>query len=105
MAGFISTVRFLVKEGYVDEFIRMHYSPDGINQKGIGIEQYMTQTGDRTFTWIGLFESEDQIAGLRSHLVGELDKLRDLLEEISSELGLTDPSFAPVIWTNLRSYI
>ena len=44
MAGFISTVRFLVKEECVDEFIRMHNSPDGINQKGIGIKQYMTQT-------------------------------------------------------------
>ena len=32
MAGFISTVRFLVKEECVDEFIRMHNSPDGINQ-------------------------------------------------------------------------
>ena len=100
MAGFISTVRFLVKEGCVDEFMRMHNSPDGINQKGIGIKQYMTKTGDRTFTWIGLFESEDQIAGLRPHLVGELDKIRDLLDEISSEVGLTDPASGPVIWTN-----
>ena len=100
MAGFISTVRFLVKVGCVDEFIRMHNSPGGINQKGIGIKQYMTQTGDRTFTWIGLFESEGQIAALRPHLVGELDKIRDLLEEISSEVGLTDPASGPVIWTN-----
>ena len=100
MAGFISTVRFLVKEGCVDEFIRMHNSPDKIYQKGIGIKQYMTQTGYRTFTWIGLFEPEDQIASLRSHLVGELDKLRGLLEEISSELGLTDPASSAVIWTN-----
>ena len=100
MAGFISTVRFLVKEGCVDEFIRMHNSPDGINQKGIGIKQYMTQTGERTFTWIGPFESEDHMAELRSHLVGELDKIRDLLEEISPDLGLTDPASGPVIWTN-----
>ena len=93
-------MRFLVKEGCVAEFTRMHNSPDGINQKGIGIKQYMTQTGERTFTWIGLFESEDQIAELRSHLVGELDKIRDLLEEISPDLGLTDPASGPVIWTN-----
>ena len=38
MAGFISTVRFLVKEGCVDELIRMHNSPGGIDQKGIGIK-------------------------------------------------------------------
>ena len=45
-------------------------------------------------------EIDDQIAELRSHLVGELDKIRDLLEEISSEVGLTDPASGPVIWTN-----
>jgi hypothetical protein len=33
-------------------------------------------------------------------LVGELDKIRDLLDEISSEVGLTDPASGPVIWTN-----
>ena len=60
----------------------------------------MTQTGDRTFTSIRLFESEDAIADVRPHLVSQLDKLRELLEEISRELGLTDPSSGEVIWSN-----
>ena len=36
MAGFISTVRFLVKDGCVDEFIKAHNEPGGIDQAGIG---------------------------------------------------------------------
>ena len=60
----------------------------------------MTQTGDRTFTWIRLFESEDAIADVRPHLVAQLYKFRELLEEISRELGLTDPFSGEVIWSN-----
>tara|TARA_Y100000588_G_scaffold290661_1_gene309571 strand:- start:482 stop:664 length:183 start_codon:yes stop_codon:yes gene_type:complete len=60
----------------------------------------MTQTGDRTLTWIGLFESKYAIADVRPHLVAQLYKFRELLEEISPELGLTDPSSGEVIWSN-----
>ena len=60
----------------------------------------MTQTGDRTLTWIGLFESEDAIADVRPHLVAQFYKFRELLEEISPVLGLTDPSSGEVIWSN-----
>jgi hypothetical protein len=60
----------------------------------------MTQTGDRTLTWIGLFESKDAIADVRPHLVAQLYEFRELVEEISRELGLTDPSSGEVIWSN-----
>jgi len=60
----------------------------------------MTQTGDRTFTWIRPFESEDAIADVRPHLVAQLYKFRELLEEISPELGLIDPFSGEVIWSN-----
>jgi len=39
VAGFINTVRFLVKEECVDEFVRRHHEPDRIDQQGIGIKQ------------------------------------------------------------------
>ena len=57
----------------------------------------MIHTGDRTFTWIGMFKSETAIAKVRPHLVEQLDKIRDLLEEISSEIGVSDPSSGSVI--------
>jgi hypothetical protein len=100
MTGFISTVRSLVKHNCVDEFIKRHHEPGGIDQVGIGLKQYMIHTGDRTFTWIGMFKSETAIAEVRPHLVEQLDKIRDLLEEISPEMGVSDPPFGSVIWTN-----
>ena len=60
----------------------------------------MTNPGDRTLTWIGLCESEDAIADVRPHLVTQLYKFRELLEEIFPELGLTDPSSEEVVWSN-----
>ena len=100
MTGFISTVRFLVKEDSVDEFIKRHNSPEGIDQAGIGLNQYLIRTGDRTFTWISMFKSESAIAEVRPHLIKQLDKIRDLLEEISPELGVSDASSGSVVWTN-----
>lgn len=38
MTGFISTVRFLVKDNCVDEFIKRHHEPGGIDQVGIGLK-------------------------------------------------------------------
>ena len=100
MAGFISTVRFLVKHDCVDDFIKQHNEPGGIDQAGVGLNQYLIRTGDRTFAWIGIFESETAIAEVRPHLIEQLDKIRDLLEEISPEIGISDPASGPVVWTN-----
>ena len=47
-----------------------------------------------------MFESETAIAEVRPHLIEQLDKIRDLLEEISPEIGISDPASGPVIWSN-----
>jgi hypothetical protein len=47
-----------------------------------------------------MFKSETAIAEVRPHLVEQLDKIRHLLEEISPEIGVSDPSSGSVIWTN-----
>jgi hypothetical protein len=100
MTGFISTVKFLVKKDSVDEFIKRHNAAEGIDQAGIGLNQYLIRTAERTFTWIGMFKSESAIAEVRPHLIKQLDKIRDLLEEISPELGVSDASSGSVVWTN-----
>ena len=44
--------------------------------------------------------SEGAIAEVRPHLREQLDKVRGLLEEISPEQGVSDPSSGPVILIN-----
>ena len=46
---------------------------------------------------IGEWSSEDDIAKARPEMIKFLDKLRHTLEELSSELGVTDPSSGTVV--------
>ena len=55
------------------------------------------KTGDRTYCFIGIWESEEAIAAQRENMIGNLDKVRHLLEELSPELGVTDPVSGTVV--------
>ena len=55
------------------------------------------KTGDRTYCFIGIWESEEAIASQRENMIGNLDKVRHLLEELSPELGVTDPVSGTVV--------
>tara|TARA_B100001123_G_C15201805_1_gene983683 strand:- start:1029 stop:1163 length:135 start_codon:yes stop_codon:yes gene_type:complete len=44
-----------------------------------------------------MFEPETSIAEVRLHLIEQIDKVRDLLEEILQELGASDPSSGAVV--------
>ncbi len=46
---------------------------------------------------IGEWNSEDDIAKARPKMIEFLDKARHTLEELSSELGVTDPHSGTVI--------
>jgi hypothetical protein len=46
---------------------------------------------------IGEWKGEQSIAKARDKMIAGLDTVRPLLEEISPELGVTDPVAGPVI--------
>ena len=94
MTKFISTVRFTVKDDCVDEFIKREKELDFA---GMAEQITLIKTGDTTFCWIGVFESEDAIANCRPKMIQQLDTIRHTLKEISPELGVTDPASGPVI--------
>ena len=56
------------------------------------------KTGEKTFCWIGVFESENAIKACRPKMIEQLDSLRHTLEEISPDLGVTDPASGPVVF-------
>ena len=95
MTKFVSTVRFTVKDDCVDEFIKREKELDF---EGMAEQITLIKTGDTTFCWIGVFESEDAIASCRPKMIQQLDTIRQTLEEISPELGVTDPASGPVIF-------
>ena len=60
------------------------------------LDSYYIETGKRTFMWVGVFESEQHLIDSRPALIANLDMMRHSLEEITPELGVTDPASGPV---------
>ena len=96
MPKYISTVRFRVKDGHSDEFVARHEAMNIAE----ATQTYIIKTGEKTFDFIGIviFESEQHLINARPQMIASLDRVRDLLEEISPELGVTDPASGPVVF-------
>jgi hypothetical protein len=51
----------------------------------------IVKTGDRTFCFVGEWASFQKITAARPIMIGMLDGVRDMLEDMGNELGVTDP--------------
>ena len=94
MPAFVSSVRFVAKPGQGEELvarIRAFSMPEGLEQ------HLAIQTGERSYCTFAFWRSEDDLAAARPSLIAFLDTLRHLLDEISPELGVTDPVSGPVL--------
>ncbi len=80
MSKFISTVRFLVKEGSGDEFVARHVANFHVQEV---TTSYIVKTGERTFAFVAIFESEQHLIEARPQMIESLNSVRDLLAEIS----------------------
>jgi len=84
-----NAVRFRVKPGREQDFIEAHRKAEP------GFEGFvrgaLVKTGDRTFCFIGEWQSMDAIAAARPGMIALLDSMRDQLEDLGGGLGLTDP--------------
>ena len=94
MSGFSNVVRFIVKEGCETDFLEVFKT--FCKQEG-EIYSILVQTGDREDVAVGTWESEDALVVARPALIGNLDQMRDFLEEISSDLGVTDPRSGKIV--------
>ena len=94
MTKFINVVRIKVKEVYKEDYLKkMDEMP-----KYLGlISLKLIETGANSFCVVGEWESENHIKKARPQMINFLDSIRSLLEEISPELGVTDPVSGPVI--------
>ena len=91
---FMNIVRAKVKPEHLDEYMKLNEEfpiYDGM------LSSKLIKTGDYTFCYVGTWESEDALVIARPALIGNLDKMRDFLEEISPELGVTDPRSGNII--------
>jgi len=94
MAKFMNIVKVKVKSSYRKEYLQVC---DEMPKFGGQISAKFVETTPNQFTMIGEWNSEDDIAKARPEMIKFLDKLRHTLEELSSELGVTDPSSGTVV--------
>ena len=98
MSKFMNVVRSKIKEGKKDEYMKK-LKEFFNNIKGTDglVSMKQIQTGPNTMCVIGEWKDEQSIAKARDKMIAGLDSVRSLLEEISPELGVTDPVSGPVI--------
>ena len=94
MSKFINVVKCTVKEGQETDCLnsmKKFSNPDGV------IYRKILKTGDRSYCSIMEWVNEQSLANARQQMIAYLDTIRDMLEEISPDLGVTDPVSGPVV--------
>jgi hypothetical protein len=94
MAAF-NVVRFRVKpEGearFLDEHRRMRENLAGMKHA------VLIKTGERAYCLVGEWERFEDIVAARPKMIGMLDRVRDTLEDLGGNLGVTDPVSGEVV--------
>ena len=94
----MNVVRSKVKEGKKDEYMKKLKEFFNHMKRTDGlISMKQIQTGPNNMCIIGEWKDEQSITKARDKMIAGLDTVRPLLEEISPELGVTDPVSGPVI--------
>jgi hypothetical protein len=88
-------VRFKVKPGREQEFLDIENRHD-TNLKG-NRRLSIVKTGDRTFCFVGEWDSYEDIVAARPAMIAQLDQVRHVLEDLGGGLGVTDPASGEVV--------
>ena len=84
-----NVVRFRVKPGREQDFVEAHRQADA-NFGGF-VKGALVKTGDRSYCFIGEWNSMNDIAAARPAMIALLDTFRDQVEDLGGGLGVTDP--------------
>ncbi len=94
MAAF-NMVRMRVKPEREKEFLDLHRATDKALSERMKANGFLRgaliKTGDRTYCFFAEWESMDSLAKARPDMIGQLDRMRDMLEDLGGGLGVTDP--------------
>ena len=90
-----NVVRFRVKSGKQAEFESLFSKADSSDGQLIHI---LARTGEQSYVGYGLWQSEEHMQNAMPQMISLLDSIRHLLEELSPELGVTDPVSGSVVF-------
>ena len=94
MAKFMNIVRCKVKPSHREAYLK---ACDERPKFEGNISAKYVEIKPNEFFMIGEWNSEDDIAKARPKMIEFLDTLRETLEELSPELGVTDPYSGTVV--------
>jgi len=57
----------------------------------------MIKTGERSYCLIGEWNGMNDLVAARPAMIADLDKMRDMLEDLGGGLGVTDPVSGDVV--------
>jgi len=85
--NFMNVDRFKLKSDCVDKYFEVIDKAifEGMTQR------YIAKTGDYDYCFVGIWKSAEAIAAQRPAMIAHLDEVRGFMEELSPELGVTDP--------------
>ena len=95
MPKYTNVVRFKVKANQQATFESLFEGSDKWDGMLLHV---LAKTGDQTYVAYGLWESEEKMQSAMPEMISPLDRSRHLLEELSSELGVTDPVSGSVVF-------
>ncbi|KGG35598.1 hypothetical protein EV11_1162 [Prochlorococcus sp. SS52] len=61
------------------------------------LSRYIAKTGDHDYCFVGLWKNEESIAAARPKMIEHLDEVRGFMQELSPELGVTDPVSGSIV--------
>ena len=95
MSKYTNVVRFRVKSGKQQEFESVFSKADNWDGQLVHI---LARTDEQSYVGYGLWQSEEHMQNAMPQMIGLLDSTRHLLEELSPELGVTDPVSGAVVF-------
>jgi hypothetical protein len=84
-----NVVRFRVKPGQEQAFLEAHRQARP-KFKGF-VDGWLVKTGEQTYCMVAQWRTFQSIVNARPEMIGLLDGMRDLLEDLGGGLGVTDP--------------
>ena len=94
LSKYINVVRFQVKLEFKDVIV----SKFTAFERPSGYETgRLIQTGEFTYCSVGEWDNQESLVNARLAMIGFLDSVRHMLDEITPELGVTDPVSGPVV--------
>ena len=90
----MNVVRFRVKPEFKDVIV----SKFAAFERPSGYQMcLLIQTGEFTHCSVGEWDNQESLVNARLAMIGFLDSVRHMLDEVTPALGVTDPVSGPVV--------